>query len=60
MKVYIVVKCFVERDGCPSENEAVFRSREDAEAAAEYWGSTSLAWHMNPSRSYEVEEWEVK
>ncbi len=56
MKVYIVTKCFVEKAGCPTENEAVFRSREDAVALVKKYGP----WPMNPERFYEIEEWEVK
>lgn len=56
MKVYIVTKCFVEKDGCPTENEAVFRSRKDAESLVKSFGD----WPKNPDRIYEVEEWEVK
>lgn len=55
MKVYVVTKCFIERDGCPTENVAVFRSRKDAEALVKEY-----EWAMGPERIYEVEEWEVK
>ena len=55
MKVYIVTKCSVEKDGCPTENVAVFESVKDAYALVKVYdavGSTQLI--------YAVQEWEVK
>ena len=55
VKVYIVTKCFVEKDGCPTENVAVFESVKDAYALVKVYdavGSTQLI--------YAVQEWEVK